>query len=93
MSCMTLLAQETAMATTQLTRIACHEFCTPWRVEEKTEQKALRMSWVVVTGEHGNRGLRSVWNVAEQGLEQAAWSRNEGETELSRTVDKGKAVA
>lgn len=92
MSCMTLFAQETAVATTQLTRIASHEFCTSWRVEEKTEHEALRMSWVVVTDEHGNRELRSVWNVAEQGLE-AAWSRNEDQTELSQTVDEGKALA
>lgn len=93
MSCMTLLAQETAMATTQLMRIACHEFCTPWKVEEKTEHKALRMSWIVVTDEHGNRELRSVWKVMEQCLEQSAWSGNDDQTELSQTVDEERPVA
>jgi len=61
MCCTTLNIQEATMATTQLTRAACHEVCRPWQEEEKAEQRPLRMNWVVATDESGNRQLRMLW--------------------------------
>jgi hypothetical protein len=58
MSCMTLFAEP--MATTQLVRVH-HEDAPLWQVEPKAEYKPLRMSWVVVTDEHGKRELRMHW--------------------------------
>jgi hypothetical protein len=66
MSCITLFAQEAAMTTNQLVRVAGHAVCAPWWVEPKAEHAALRMSWVVVTDENGKRSLRSRWNLADE---------------------------
>jgi hypothetical protein len=65
MSCMTLFAQPMAMATTQLVSAIHHEDATLWQVEPKAEHTALRMSWVVVTDEHGKRQLRMHWVAVE----------------------------
>jgi hypothetical protein len=51
MTCMTLFAQPVAMATTQLVR--------------EIQHKSLRMSWVVVTDERGQRRLRMRWVVVQ----------------------------
>jgi hypothetical protein len=66
MSCITFFAQEAAMTTKQLARVAGHEACAPWWVEQQAEPKALRMSWVVVTDESGKRSLRSRWKMADE---------------------------
>ena len=60
MCCMTLFAQPMAVATTQLVRVH-HEDAPLWQAEPKAEHKPLRMSWVVVTDEHGKRQLRMHW--------------------------------
>jgi hypothetical protein len=60
MACMTLLAQPMAMATTQLTRTIGYEVSALWQ-ERNTERQPLRMNWVVVTGNNGNRMLRMQW--------------------------------
>ena len=65
MSCMTLIAQPIAMATTQLVSAIHHEDATLRQVEPKAEYKPLRMSWVVVTDESGKRQLRMHWETAE----------------------------
>jgi hypothetical protein len=62
---MTLFAQPVAMATTQLRCATYHEEASSWQVEPKAEQKSLRMSWVVVTDEHGKRKLRMHWVTGE----------------------------
>lgn len=61
MTCMTLFAQPWAMATTQFERVIQHDEDFSWKVEQKTEHKALRMNWVVVTDESGKRQLRMHW--------------------------------
>lgn len=61
MCCTTLSVREATMATTQLTRAVCCEVCWPWQEEQKTEQRPLRMNWVVVTDGDGNRQLRLCW--------------------------------
>lgn len=66
MSCMNLFAQETAMTTTQLTHVACHNFCVLRPAEEHTDRKALRRSWVVVTDDNGKRVLSSRWSVTSE---------------------------
>ncbi len=65
MCCMTLFAQPMAMATTQLVSAVQQEENLFWRVEPKTEHTSLRMSWVVVTDERGQRQLRMHWETAE----------------------------
>lgn len=62
MSCMTLTAPEITMATTQFTRTARYESC--WRVEEQFDPRhqSLRMNWVVVTDDNGNRRLQIDWH-------------------------------
>jgi len=60
MCCTTLTIREATMATTQLTQAACYEICWPAQ-EQKTEFRPLRMNWVVVTDESGNRQLRICW--------------------------------
>jgi hypothetical protein len=64
MSCMFLFAQPTAMATTQLVSAIQDEETFSWQVEPKAEHNPLRMSWVVVTDEHGQRQLRMHWETA-----------------------------
>jgi hypothetical protein len=65
MTCMTLFVQPMAMATTQLAREIRHERALSWQMEPKAEHKSLRMSWVVVTDERGQRQLRMRWVAVE----------------------------
>ena len=65
MSCMTLFAQPIAMATMQLASAIHYEDATLRQVEPKAEHTPLRMSWVVVTDEHGKRQLRMRWITVE----------------------------
>jgi hypothetical protein len=67
MSCITLSAHNTTMATTQVTRAASRSFCWPRLEEQKAERTPVRMNWVVVTDENGNRQLRSVWHADWEG--------------------------
>jgi hypothetical protein len=62
MCSITLIAQEAAMATTQLTRAATkqYEVWTPPVVEQNP--KRLRMNWVVVIDELGRPRLRMRWS-------------------------------
>jgi hypothetical protein len=66
MCCTSLIAQETTMATTQLTRAACYEITWPTQEKQETHDRPLRMSWVVVTDANGKRQLRMQWTVAEE---------------------------
>jgi hypothetical protein len=50
MICMKTFAETMAMATTQLARA------------EKSNERKLRMSWVVVTDADGGRRLRMLWS-------------------------------
>lgn len=61
MSCMTLTAPDITMTTTQFTRAICTERCLP--VEELfiPQHQSVRMNWVVVTDENGNRRLQMGW--------------------------------
>jgi len=65
MTCMTLFAQPMAMATTQLARAVQYQDNFLGHVAPKAEHTPLRMSWVVVTDEHGQRQLRMHWVAAE----------------------------
>jgi hypothetical protein len=65
MTCMTLFVQPMAMATTQLESAIQRTENFSWHVEPKTEHKSLRMSWVVVTDERGQRQLRMHWVAVE----------------------------
>ena len=65
MNCMTLILQPIAMATTQLACVISHENVSLWKVQAKTEHTSLRMSWVVVTDECGQRQLRMHWVAVE----------------------------
>jgi len=58
----TLTVREATMATTQLRRAASYEVCWPTQ-EPRTEFKPLRMNWVVVTDDSGNRQLRMCWGM------------------------------
>jgi len=69
MTCMALIAQPIAMATTQLARAVRHQDNFSWHVEPKAN-KPLRMNWVVVTDEPGQRRLRMQW-VASKTAEKA----------------------
>ena len=65
MTCMNAFAPPMAMATTQLARVVqCplipDEDAGFGRLENQREGKT-RMSWVVVTGQDGTRGLRILW--------------------------------
>ena len=68
MTCMTLFAQPTAMATTQLVSAIQREQNFSWHVDPETAHTSLRMSWVVVTDERGRRQLRMHWRTVENGL-------------------------
>lgn len=59
MACLTMFAPAIAMATTQLTRAIGYE--ESWRMEINNERSPLRMNWVVVTDENGNRKLAIHW--------------------------------
>jgi hypothetical protein len=54
-----------AMATTQPEREIPHERAFAWQMEPKAEYKSLRMSWVVVTDERGQRQLCMRWIAVE----------------------------
>lgn len=64
MSCMTLDAQDTAMAATQLIRVAPREECALWQTERRVS-RPLRMKWIVVTEEAGGRRLCARWIPAD----------------------------
>jgi hypothetical protein len=68
MNCTTLFLPPMAMATTQLARVSHHEDASSWMVAPKTDHSSLRMSWVVVTGEHGHRQLCMHWVTGENDL-------------------------
>ena len=67
MCCTTLIAQPTTMVTTQLIDRACYDVYWPQQDEPKAEFGLLRMNWVVVTDENGNRQLRMRWRVERDG--------------------------
>ena len=60
MACMTVFAPM-AMATTQLAHVVRYEDSTSWQTEWSSESAPLRMNWVVVTDENGNRKLSMQW--------------------------------
>lgn len=60
MACMTLLAPQLAMATTQLARVIGYEVSAP-RQEQNMGRQPLRMNWVVVIGKDGRPTLRMRW--------------------------------
>jgi hypothetical protein len=62
MCCITLIAVEAAMATTELARNVNHVVGTPW-LPKQGNGKLVRMNWVVVT-ENGKQRLRMNWDVA-----------------------------
>jgi hypothetical protein len=61
MACITFIAPLVAMATTQLAREIRYQDASIWQAEGNLEHNSLRMSWVVVTEENGNRQLRMQW--------------------------------
>jgi hypothetical protein len=62
MTCITLLAQPMAMATTQLARVIRYEVSAP---RQEHTGHTPRMNWVVVTDKNGNRVLRMQWTADE----------------------------
>jgi hypothetical protein len=60
MACITLFAPPMAMATTQLAR-AVHYEAASQQFDGSVPRNSLRMSWVVVTDNNGNRTLRMQW--------------------------------
>ncbi len=62
----TLMAHEATMSTTQLTRAACYDVYLPVRQETGTRNQPLRMNWVVVTDENGNRRLHMGWHAGRE---------------------------
>ena len=70
-ACMSIFAQPTAMATTQLARRICFEDSPAKPIEQIVERPQLSMNWVVVTDENGKRQLRMRWTVGnDTGAEQ-----------------------
>lgn len=64
MSCVTLVLQSAAMATTQLFETTHYQTPASEQMGLITERKQpLKMSWVVVTGENGRRQLRMHWDL------------------------------
>jgi len=61
MSCMTLTAQDVTMTTTQFTRAVCYASSMPVEELFVPPYQPLRMNWVVVTDENGNRRLQMGW--------------------------------
>ena len=68
MACITLFAQPMAMATTQLARATHYEVASTGQQGANVESKSLRMSWVVVTDDNGNRKLQIQWAPSEDTL-------------------------
>ena len=62
MTCMILTAPEITMATTQFMRAAYCERCLSVEESFATQHQPLRMNWVVVTDENGNRRLQMGWH-------------------------------
>jgi len=60
MACITLFAPM-AMATTELARAIHYEDAWTRQFESNVERISLRMSWVVVTDNMGNRKLQMQW--------------------------------
>jgi hypothetical protein len=67
MACMTLFAQPITMATTQLVSAVQRTENFSWDVAPKRKHTFLRMNWVVVTDERGQRQLRMHWTVEDCG--------------------------
>ena len=65
MTCITLFAQPTAMATTQLARAIHHENVPARQYKCNVEHNSPSMSWVVVTDNNGNRKLQIHWAPSE----------------------------
>ena len=61
MCCTTLIALGTPMATTQVMR-ARYDILWPQTDKRKTPFQPVRMNWVVVTDENGNRRLKMDWH-------------------------------
>jgi hypothetical protein len=61
MSCITCVAQEVAMATTQLMRAPSYRICWPLQEKVLVETRSPRMNWVVVTDEDQNRRMQMQW--------------------------------
>ena len=66
MACITFIAPVMAMATTQLARETHYQDAPIWQAEGNLEHNSLRMSWVVVTDENGNRRLGMQWASGER---------------------------
>ena len=62
MSCMTLTAKDITMTTTQFTRDVCYQSCMPVEEVLVPQHQPLRMNWIVVTDENGNRRLQMGWH-------------------------------
>lgn len=67
MCCITLVAQDFTMATTQLMRTAGCEVRWAREEEARTEIRPPRMNWVVVTDEDHNRRMQMRWAPASCG--------------------------
>ena len=65
MACITFIAPLMAMATTQLARETHYQEAPVWQADANLGNNSLRMSWVVVTDENGNRQLRMQWASGE----------------------------
>lgn len=65
MACITFIAPLMAMATTQLARETHYQEAPVWHADSNLGTNSLRVSWVVVTDENGNRQLRMQWNSGE----------------------------
>jgi len=66
MACITIFAQPTAMATTQVVRRICFENSPTELTERIVERPQLSMNWVVVTDENGKRQLRMKWRASRE---------------------------
>ena len=64
MTCVTVFAEPMAMPTTQLTGVIQRADAASRQLESNAGRKPLRMSWVVVTDNHGRRQLRLHWDLA-----------------------------
>jgi hypothetical protein len=62
MTCVTASAELMAMPTTQLTGAIRREDVASRQLESNAGRESLRMSWVVVTDNHGRRQLRLHWD-------------------------------
>lgn len=59
--CCAILSALQPMVTTQLMRTACIDVCWPLHDQRTTTLQPLRMNWVVVTDDKGNRQLGMSW--------------------------------